>query len=493
MKSCGEVLLSCGFFVMVGMILGIGFSEWGTIFWRQKEERALLAKFNNHLLHRVTPPQILAFGFACIILLGTFLLQLPISTEEGVRTPFLDALFTATSATSVTGLVVLDSGTYWSTFGEIVIMALIQIGGLGFMTMATLIAIMFRRRISFKERLVLQEALNQNSMEGIVRLILRVLIYSLVIEAVGAALLAARWSLDMPLDQAIYYGIWHSISMFNNAGFDLFGSITGPFSSFTSYVSDPVVTLVVAGLVILGGIGFIVIADVLEYRERKRLSLHSKVVLSMSAALIAVGTIVIFIFEFTNADTLAPLDWSGKVLASFFQSIVPRTAGPNTLDIAALRQATQFFIIILMFIGASPGSTGGGIKTTTFTILIGAIIAMLRGKDNISIFRYRLAQDRILKAITLSMLAIFLVILVSMILSTTEDHSFLMILFEVTSAFGTVGLSMGLTPDLTAVGKILIALMMFMGRLGPLTLAYALTPKPDKELYKYAEGKIIIG
>ena len=452
-----------------------------------------MSKSNHFPLHRFTPPQILAFGFACIILLGAFLLTLPISSEQGVRTPFIDALFTATSAACVTGLVVVDTGTHWSTFGEIVIISLIQVGGLGFMTMGTLIALVFRRRISFKERLILQEALNQNSMEGIVRLIRRVLIYSLVIEAAGATLLTVRWSFDMPLGQAIYYGVWHAISMFNNAGFDLFGPITGPFSSFTGYATDPLVNVVVTGLIILGGIGFIVIADVVDYRERRKLTLHSKVVLTMSAALLLVGTVVIFIFEFTNVETLGPLDWAGKVMASFFQSVAPRTAGPNTLDIAALRQATQFFIIILMFIGASPGSTGGGIKTTTFTILIGAMIAMVRGKDNISIYRYRLAQDRILKAITLSILAVFLIVLVAMILSTTENHPFLMILFEVTSAFGTVGLSMGLTPDLTLIGKILIALMMFVGRLGPLTLAYALTPKPDKELYKYAEGKIIIG
>lgn len=444
-------------------------------------------------MRRFTPPQILALGFAFIIFLGAFLLKLPISSEEGVSTPFIDTLFTATSATCVTGLVVVDTGTYWSAFGEIVIISLIQVGGLGFMTMATLVALAFRRRISLKERLILQEALNQTTMEGIVRLIRKVLFYALVIEGTGAVLLAIRFSFDMPAGQAIYYGIFHAISMFNNAGFDLFGPVAGPFSSLTSYVSDPFVTFVVASLIILGGIGFIVISDVVDYSERKKLLLHTKVVLTTTTALIIIGTVVIFIFEFTNPLTLKPLDWSGKILGSYFQSVTPRTAGANTLDIAGLRQATQFFIVILMFIGASPGSTGGGIKTTTFAILIGATIAMLKGREDIIFFRYRLGKDRIFKAITLTLLALFLVLFVTMVLTTTEDSHFLKILFEVTSAFGTVGLSMGLTTELSIIGKILIAFMMFMGRLGPLTLAYALTPKTEKELYRYPEGKITIG
>lgn len=447
----------------------------------------------KNLFEIFTPPQILAIGFAIIILLGAVFLSLPISSEERVQTPFIDAFFTATSATCVTGLVVVDTATRWSTFGEIVIIALIQVGGLGFMTMSTMVALAFGRRISLRERLVLQEAFNQTSMEGIIRLIRKVLLFACVIQGTGALLLAIRWSFDMPIGQAIYYGIWHGISMFNNAGFDLFGELTGPFSSLTSYVNDPLVNIVVMGLITLGGIGFIVIANVLDIPKRNKLSLHSKVVLITSGVLIVIGTIVIFVFEFTNPVTLGPLDFGGKILGSFFQSVTPRTAGANTLDIAGLRQATQFFIIILMFIGASPGSTGGGVKTTTFAILIGAIIAMVRGKDDIVMFRRRLAKDRIYKAITLAILALVLVIFVTMLLSAFEDAAFLEILFETTSAFGTVGLSMGLTPELSMPGRILIAFLMFIGRLGPITLAYALAPKPDKELYKYPEGKVTIG
>ncbi|WP_246061879.1 TrkH family potassium uptake protein [Paenibacillus oralis] len=428
-------------------------------------------------------------GFALIILLGSLLLMLPISSATGETLPFVDALFTATSATCVTGLVVVDTGTYFSTFGQIVIMLLIQVGGLGFMTMATLFSLVLKRKISLKDRLILQEAMNQNTMEGIVRLIRKVLLYSLVIESCAALLFAIRWAFDMPLGRALYFGVFHAVSMFNNAGFDLFGE----YRSLTQYVADPIVNFVAMFLIVSGGIGFIVLSDIMDFRRRRKLSLHSKVVLSMTSALIVIGALVIFIFEFTNSRTLAPLSWDGKFWASLFQSVTPRTAGANTLDIGALRQASQFFMIILMFIGASPSSTGGGIKTTTFTILVGAVISMIRGRSDLVLFRYRMAQERIFKAVTITMLALFLVVAVAMVLSTTEDASFLSILFETTSAFGTVGLSMGLTGKLTVVGKILICFTMFAGRLGLLTLAYALGPKKSKELYRHPEGKMIIG
>ncbi|OMG48847.1 Trk family potassium uptake protein [Paenibacillus macerans] len=436
-----------------------------------------------------SPPQILVLGFALIILLGSLLLMLPISSAAGEMLPFVDALFTATSATCVTGLVVVDTGTYFSTFGQIVIMLLIQVGGLGFMTMATLFSLVLKRKISLKDRLILQEAMNQNTMEGIVRLIRKVLLYSLVIESCAALLFAIRWAFDMPLGRALYFGVFHAVSMFNNAGFDLFGE----YRSLTLYVADPLVNFVAMFLIVSGGIGFIVLSDIIDFRRRRKLSLHSKVVLSMTSALIVVGALVIFIFEFTNPRTLAPLGWGGKFWAALFQSVTPRTAGANTVDIGALRQASQFFMIILMFIGASPSSTGGGIKTTTFTILVGAVISMIRGQSDLVLFRYRMAQERIFKAVTITMLALFLVVAVAMVLSTTEDASFLSILFETTSAFGTVGLSMGLTGKLTVIGKILISFTMFAGRLGLLTLAYALGPKKGKELYRHPEGKMIIG
>jgi len=428
-------------------------------------------------------------GFASIILLGTLLLTLPISNTTGKPLAFIDALFTATSATCVTGLVVKDTGTFFTTFGQVVIIMLIQVGGLGFMTMATLFSLILKRRISLRDRLLLQEAMNQNTMEGIVRLIRKVLLFSLIIEGAAAILLTIRWSVDMPFGKALYFGIFHAISMFNNAGFDLFGN----FRSLTGYVYDPLVNFVVMFLIVSGGIGFIVLSDLVDFKRTRRISLHSKVVLSMTAFLIVFGAIVIFVFEYSNPRTLGSLNWGGKILGSLFQSVTPRTAGANTIDLGSMRQASQFFMIILMFIGASPGSTGGGIKTTTFTIIIGAVVSMLRGRDDIVLFRYRLAQERIFKALTITLLALLLVLSVAMVLSTTEDSPFLMILYETTSAFGTVGLTMGLTTKLSLIGKILISLTMFAGRLGPITMAYALGPKKGKELYRHPEGKIIIG
>jgi trk system potassium uptake protein TrkH len=450
-----------------------------------------LIQTKSALPHKQTlsPPQILVIGFGTIIFIGAFLLMTPLASANHQWTGFIDALFTATSACCVTGLVVVDTGTHWSVFGQLVILFLIQIGGLGFMTMASLLAFIFKRRISLKERLILQESLNQLDIEGVVGLVRKVLLYSISIELVGALLFAVRFSSEMPLGQAIYFGVFHSISFFNNAGFDLMGNFRG----LTGYVSDLSVNLISIALVILGGIGFFVMADLIDYRQKKRLSLHTKVVLSTSSLLIFVGAVVILIFEYTNMRTLGSLSWFDQFMSSMFQSIAPRTAGINTLDISAMRQASQFFIILLMFIGASPGSTGGGIKTTTFATLVGAIIAMVRGKKDIVFFRYRLASDRILKAITLTLICLFLVIAVTMVLTTTEDHHFLMVLFEVTSAFGTVGLSMGLTPQLTVIGKILIMFMMFVGRLGPITLAFALRVNNDKEAFRYPEGRVIIG
>ncbi|WP_375140498.1 TrkH family potassium uptake protein [Cohnella herbarum] len=437
-----------------------------------------------------SPPRLLVLGFAMIILLGAGLLMLPFSHTQDSAPRFIDALFTATSATCVTGLVVVDTGTYWTTAGQLIILTMIQVGGLGFMTMATLFAIILKRRISLKERLVLQESLNQTSIEGIIRLVRKVVVYALTIELVGAILFTARFLFDMPVGEAMYKGAFHAVSFFNNAGFD----IMGDYRSLVDYVGDPLVNIVTMLLIILGGLGFVVLSDLVDFRNMKRkLSLHSKVVLSMSGILIVTGAALILIFEYTNGKTFAPLGFGEKLLAAFMQSVSPRTAGVNSVDIAGLRQATQFIIIILMFIGASPGSTGGGIKTTTFTALVGAVVAMVRGKEDVVLFKMRLAQERVYKALTVTLFAFGLVIVATMILSTTEDHQFLMILFEVTSAFGTVGLSMGLTGDLTVAGKIIIILMMFMGRLGPLTLTYALGRKQGRALYRHAEGKIIIG
>ncbi|MBG9773423.1 TrkH family potassium uptake protein [Brevibacillus laterosporus] len=438
----------------------------------------------------LSPPKVLVLGFALIIAIGTILLTLPIATNDGQGLSWINAFFTSTSATCVTGLVVTDTGTTFTMFGQLVILALIQVGGLGFMTLATFFALLMGKKISLKQRLLLQESLNQISIEGVVRLAKMLLIFTGLIELTGGILLTLRFAFDMPFAKALYYGMFHSISNFNNAGFDLMGE----FSSLTKYVSDPIVNLTVCALIILGGIGFIVMAEVYGYRETKRLSLHTKVVLTTTAFLIVVGTLAILILEFTNAKTLQPLSPIGKFFGALYQSVTARTAGSNTISIGDMRQSSLFFIIVLMFIGASPGSTGGGIKTTTFATLLGAVWAQIKGREDVIFYRQRILPHMIYKSLTVTMIALFIVIVVSMILTITEPgKDFLMILFESVSAFATVGLSMGLTPDLSDIGKIVISLTMFAGRVGPLTIAFALAQRNRKEYFRYPKGKIMIG
>jgi len=297
--------------------------------------------------------------------------------------------------------------------------------------------------------------------------------------------------MDMPIGQASYYGLFHSISIFNNAGFDLFGDVHGPFSGLTRFVEDPIVNIMSMILIFLGGIGFIVLSDVMDFPKRKRLTLHSKVVLSTSAVLILIGALLFFLLEMNS--TLQNLHPGGKVMATFLQAITPRSGGVTTLDISLLRESTQFLMVILMFIGAAPGSTGGGIKVTTFAILVTAVLARLRGKEDIVLFRHRISKESVYRAISMTLLSVIFVVIATMLLSVTENAEFLSVLFEAVSAFGTSGLTMGLTPNLTTVGKCLIIILMFVGRIGPLTLAYALKSKNTKELYRYPEGNITIG
>ncbi|MFX4262394.1 TrkH family potassium uptake protein [Pelotomaculum propionicicum] len=437
---------------------------------------------------RASPAQTLVLGFAAIILTGAILLTLPVSVQPGREIDFLTSLFTATSAVCVTGLVVVDTGTHWTTFGHIVILALIQVGGLGFMTMATFLYLLLGRRIGLKQRLIIQESMNYTSLSGIVRLARYVLLFTFVTELVFAAVLSLRWSYDLGWQKGLWFGLFHSVSAFNNAGFDLFGE----FKSLTDYAGDATVTLCVTTLIILGGIGFSVIVDVVRrFKEPGHLLLHTKLVLSVSGFLIIAGTIMIYLLEYDN--TLRGLSPLGKVLASYFQAVTPRTAGYNTLDMGALHSATQFLLVILMFIGASPGSTGGGIKTTTFGSLAVSVWCMIRGKENTEIFQRRIGQDQIYKSLAILLLAAGLVTFVTLLLSITEKADFLALLFETTSAFGTVGLTMGITPKLTTFGRILIILTMFLGRLGPLTLAFALARVKRKSQLRYPEEKIMVG
>lgn len=437
---------------------------------------------------KLTPYQILVLGFAGLIFFGALLLMLPAASAKGAGLSFIDALFTATSAVCVTGLIVVDTGTYFSYFGQMVLIGLIQAGGFGIMTMATLMALIMRRKIQLRERLIMREALNQLTLSGVVRLTQYVIKTTLLIEFIGGTILALRWYSEFGV-KGIYFGYWHAVSSFCNAGFDLFGK----FSSLTNFADDFIVNFTIAGLIILGGLGFTVTYDVWHNRKFSKFTMHTKVVLLATTALIAIGAIIIFLLEMNNPDTLGGLSWQGKLLGSYFQSVTPRTAGYNTIDIGKMNEATIFFMVILMFIGASPTSTGGGIKTTTFSVVVAAIWALISGKNEAVVFSRRISREIIFKAFSVAFIAAILVVFVTMMLSISEDISFLKLLFEVTSAFATVGLTTGITPSLTVSSKLWLIITMFAGRVGPVTLALALAMRERKGHIKHPEGKILIG
>jgi trk system potassium uptake protein TrkH len=451
----------------------------------QEEETSFLPvrKKNSSLF---SPAKTLVAGFAFVILTGAFLLCLPFASATGRPADFLTALFTSTSAVCVTGLAVVDTGTYWSFWGQLIIMLLIQTGGLGIMTMATLLFLLLGKKIGLKERILIQESLNQENVAGVVRLVRAVLLFTFLTEGFFALVLSVRWFFDYGWPYCLWLGIFHSVSAFNNCGFDLFGD----FRSLTSYVGDPVVVFSVSALIILGGLGFSVVVNLFRWRKQ-RLSLHSRLVLFITALLLGGGFFCFLFLEWSN--TLQELTFSEKVLASWFQAVTPRTAGFSTVDIASLRPATQFFLIILMFIGASPGSTGGGIKTTTFGLLVLAVWSLARGAEETCVMHRRISAGQVYKAIAVALLAFFLVTVSVLVLNLTERADFLSNLFETVSAFGTVGLSMGLTPHLSAAGRILIIMTMFCGRLGPLTLAFALARRKKKFPVRYPEERILIG
>lgn len=438
------------------------------------------------------PSQVLVLGFGGVILLGAILLNLPISSLDGKSVGFINSLFTATSAVCVTGLVVVDTGTHWTLFGQFVIMLLIQVGGLGFMTMATLISFIVGKRISLRSRLIMQEALGQFDISGIVRLTRYILMVTFAIEGIGALLLSFRFIPEYGRAKGIFFSIFHSISAFCNAGFDLIGN----GRSLTPYVGDTLINFVIMALIVIGGIGFAVIIDILKVRKFKKLSLNSKIVLSMTGFLLGVGFILIFTFEFFNPDTLGSLSFGDKILAAMFHSVTPRTAGFNTLPMDKLTLSSKFITMVFMFIGGSPGSTAGGIKTTTVALVILTMISVTRGRPDTEVFERRINKDAVNRSLAVLGIAAFVLVFVILIMTLTEhSQSFEAIVFETVSAFGTVGLSVGLTPKLSILGKLIISMAMFTGRLGPLTIVFALARKQErkKALIRYPEGKVMIG
>ncbi|MFW6287196.1 MAG: TrkH family potassium uptake protein [bacterium] len=437
-------------------------------------------------IHMLSPGQILALGYIIVITLGTVFLLLPISTVNGETTGILEAIFTATSATAVTGLIVENTAEHWTSFGQFVIMCLIQIGGFGFMTSTTLLFFIFGRKISLRERLLIMEDLNYKKISGVIALSKYVIILTFVIEFMGAALLFLHFQSIMSPSKAMFYSVFHSISAFNNAGFDLFGN------SLEGFTSNTYINIIIGALFILGGLGFLVIDEIIEKRKYGNLSLHSKLVITITILLILLGSFAVFILEYNNPDTIGDLNLKTKMLASFFQGITTRTAGFNTIPIGNFRDVTLFVMILLMFIGASPGSTGGGIKTTTFGTLLVVVYNMASHKKDVEVFNRRFKQKDIYKALSVVMISLLLTFVVTMVLSLTEKFAFIHILFEVFSAFGTVGLSTGITPELSTIGRIFIILTMFIGRVGPFTLAMALGRRYNKGI-RYPEEDILIG
>lgn len=436
---------------------------------------------------QLNPPAVLAAGFLALIFIGTILLNLPMATSSGISIGLIDALFTASSAVCVTGLIVVNTALHWSLFGKIVILILIQMGGLGIMTMATSVALIIGKKIRLKERLIIKEQLNHETMGGLVKLTKYVIFVTLSIEAIGALFLSFKFIPIYGLGKGIWFSVFHSISAFCNAGFDILGN------SITPFVGDLWINIVLSVLIILGGLGFAVYADVYNHKKIKKLNIHSKFVLSITAILLLGGTLLIFLIEYSNPLTLKELSISSKMIASFFQSTVTRTAGFNSLDMSKMRDTSAFLMVVLMFIGGSPGSTAGGIKTTTFGTIILATISTVKGERDVGVFNRRLGYDIINRSLAIIIIALTWILIVSFILTITESAVFLDLVFETTSAFATVGLSRGVTPTLTTVGKLLITLTMYIGRVGALTMAFAFGHRRNHKNFREAEGHIIVG
>lgn len=445
-------------------------------------------KSNNK---RLTNSKTIILGFICIILIGALLLMLPISTKDGQETTFLGALFTSVSSTCVTGLVVYDTFTHWTLFGQLVLLTLIQIGGLGFITIGASVMIALKKKIGLSERTLIQESLSTLQIRGSVKLVRRIIIGTLLFEGVGALLLSIRFVQDMGLAKGIYYGIFHSVSAFCNAGFDLMG-FNGEYSSFCSYYNDPIIVLTLSSLIIIGGIGFVVWEDLYIHKWRvRRYNFQTKAVLLTTAVLILGGIGLFLIFE--NNNLFAEMSIGDKLLSALFCTVTPRTAGFNTVDTASLSSGGLFATIVLMFIGGSPGSTAGGVKTTTvFVIILYIRSYLLRQKDCVA-FRRRMDTEAVKKASIVVFINLLLAITGSMIILSVQSLPLPDVLFEVFSAGGTVGMSTGITRQLNGISRIVVMILMFCGRMGSLTFAMSFTERRKSEVIRYPEEQITVG
>lgn len=444
--------------------------------------------------------RMIAFGFLAAILLGTFLLSLPIASKSGGAASFLDALFTATTSTCVTGLSTVVMAEQWSLFGQAVILILIQFGGLGIVTFTTIILLLLGKRISLKDRLLIQEAYNLDTLQGLVRLTLRILKGTLFVEFIGAAFYTIEFVPKYGAARGIWYSVFHAVSAFCNAGIDLLGS-----DSLVSYRGNVLINFVTMGLIILGGIGFPVWWDILQnirgiYRSKKRkehikiqLRLHTRIVLWTTLTLILGGMALTFFMEYNNPDTLKNLPFKEKLLASCFQSVSLRTAGFATIPQQFFKEGTCLFYVVLMLIGGSPSGTAGGIKTVTMVLIAADILSTVRGYNETEVFQRKIAEHTVKKAYAVAGVSILMLLLLSAGLLAVQGGSFLDSIYEMTSAIATVGLSRNYTGTLNAAGRVIVIIGMYLGRIGPITMALAVNPKNRTKKVSYPAGKIFVG
>lgn len=441
--------------------------------------------------YKLNYTQLSAITFIFIIFIGAVLLCMPISSKQGVFTHFIDALFTSASATCVTGLVVYDTFSHYSLFGQIVILSLIQTGGLGFMIIATLFSLMLRKKIGLRQRGLLKESVNTTNIGGVVKLAKHIIIGTVFIELIGATVLAIRFYPEMGFARSIYNGIFHSVSAFCNAGFDLMGYFASG-SSLTRYSGDLTVNLVIILLIIIGGLGFFVLDDIIKKRFKfSQYKLHTKIVILATTVLLVVPTILFYIIEKDN--TMKNMTGVEQIIASLFQAVTPRTAGFNTIDISSLKQGSILLTIILMFIGGSPGSTAGGIKTTTLIVIILSFKASMNHSEDLNIFNRRLEPEIVRRAYSVITTYVFGAIFAIMIICLVQDLSLTDVTFEVVSALSTVGMSTGITQQLNDFSKLVIVIIMFCGRVGSLSVALAFIEKKTCVPIRKPIEKISIG
>ena len=457
--------------------------------WKGQLYRQLFQGKSRHL----SATRIIALSFAGIILLGTLLLMLPVASRPGKSCGFLDALFTATSATCVTGLTRFDTFSQFSGFGQMVIICLIQIGGLGFMSIATLVVFLLGKKVGLKQRMVMAQALSTSDLDGVIRLQKWVLVGSFSIEAVGAVILTLRFLPAYGFGKALKWGVFHSISAFCNAGFDLFGEID-PGSSLVSFQSDPVVLLTLSGLVILGGLGFFVWQDVLTQRRFKKLTVYTRLVLLATAVLLIAGTVIIALTEWNNPATIGNLSNGDKLLNCFFQSVTVRTAGFFSFDQGGMSDGGKAASILFMLIGGSSGSTAGGIKTVTVLVLVLFVVARARGRSTVCVFKRTIPAAQVMDSMTITAVVSILSLLGAIFITSNSSVSFIDSWYESASALATVGITAGATGCLTVAAQIMIIVFMYFGRVGILTISLGFLMRSNaEERIRYADTNLLIG